>query len=48
MKKLIMSAAIAAAMIAVPAQAKMAKSAKCPVVSQANVDALFTDFNDGQ
>ena len=46
MRKLIITAAMAAAVIAVPAQAKTSKSMKCAVVSQAQVEALFTDFNE--
>ncbi|WP_218939609.1 SgcJ/EcaC family oxidoreductase [Sphingorhabdus profundilacus] len=46
MSKYIMGAAIAAAMIAVPAQAKTTQSMKCAVVSQANIDGLFTEFNN--
>jgi uncharacterized protein (TIGR02246 family) len=45
MIKFIITAAMAAAVIAVPAQAKSPKSMKCAVVSQANVEGLFTDFN---
>lgn len=41
-----MSAAIAAAMIAIPAQAKTTHSMKCAVVNQANIDGLFTEFNN--
>ena len=46
MRKLIITAAMAAAVIAVPAQAKTSKSMKCAVVSQAQVESLFTDFNE--
>lgn len=45
MRKFIITAAMAAAVITVPAQAKSSKSMKCAVVSQANVDGLFTEFN---
>jgi uncharacterized protein (TIGR02246 family) len=45
MKKLIIGAAIAAAVIAAPAQAKSSKSMKCAVVSQAQVESLFGEFN---
>jgi uncharacterized protein (TIGR02246 family) len=46
MKKFIITAAIAAAVIAAPAQARSSKSVKCAVVSQAQVESLFTDFNN--
>lgn len=46
MKKLMISAAIAAAVIAVPAQAKKSKAPKCAVVTQADVEGLFKQFND--
>ena len=46
MKKYMILAAASAAIIAVPAQAKMAKSAMCVSVSQAQVESLFTDFNN--
>jgi uncharacterized protein (TIGR02246 family) len=46
MQKFIITAAMAAAVIAVPAQAKTSKSMKCAVVSQAQVESLFTDFNN--
>jgi uncharacterized protein (TIGR02246 family) len=46
MRKLIITAAMAAAVIAVPAQAKSSKSMKCAVTSQAQVESLFTDFNN--
>ena len=46
MQKIIISAALAAAVIAVPAQAKTAKSSQCAAVTQAQVDGLFTDFNN--
>jgi uncharacterized protein (TIGR02246 family) len=46
MKTFFVSAALAAALMAVPAQAKMkSKSAKCPAVTTAQVDGLFTEFN---
>ena len=46
MKKYMILAATSAAIIAMPAQAKMAKSAKCAAVSQTQVEGLFTDFNN--
>jgi uncharacterized protein (TIGR02246 family) len=46
MKKYMILAAASVAIITVPAQAKMAKSQKCAVVSQAQVEGLFTDFNN--
>ena len=46
MKKYLFAAAVSAAMIAGPAQAKAPKSTKCAVVSQAQVESLFTDFNN--
>jgi uncharacterized protein (TIGR02246 family) len=47
MKKLMISAAIAAAVIAVPGQAKMkSKAPKCAAVTQADVEGLFKQFND--
>ena len=46
MKKYMILAAASVAIIAVPAQAKMAKSQKCVAVSQAQVEGLFTDFNN--
>ncbi len=46
MRKLIIAAAIAATVIAVPAQAKTSKSMKCAAVSQTQVESLFTDFNN--
>ena len=46
MKKFIISTAIAAAVIAVPAQAKSSKSMKCAATTQAQVESLFTDFNN--
>lgn len=46
MKKYMILAAASVAIIAVPAQAKMAKSQKCVTVSQAQVEGLFTDFNN--
>lgn len=46
MKKYLFAAAVSAAMIAGPAQAKVSKSTKCAVVSQAQVESLFTDFNN--
>lgn len=46
MKKMMISAALAAAIITVPAQAKTKKSMQCAVVTQAQVDGLFTDFNN--
>jgi uncharacterized protein (TIGR02246 family) len=46
MQKFLITAAIAAAVIAVPAQAKSSKSMKCAVVSQAQVESLFVDFNN--
>ena len=46
MKKYFFAAAVSAAMIAGPAQAKASKSMKCAVVSQAQVESLFTDFNN--
>lgn len=45
MRKYLFAAAVSVAMIAGPAQAKVAKSTKCAVVSQAQVESLFTDFN---
>ena len=45
MKKYFFAAAVSAAMIAGPAQAKASKSMKCTAVSQAQVESLFTDFN---
>jgi uncharacterized protein (TIGR02246 family) len=46
MRKFIITAAMAAAVIAVPAQAKTPKSTKCAAVSQAQVESLFADFNN--
>jgi uncharacterized protein (TIGR02246 family) len=46
MKKWIVSAAIAAAVVTLPSQAKSPKAQKCAVVTQANVEGLFTDFNN--
>lgn len=46
MQKFLITAAIAAAVIAVPAQAKSSKPMKCAVVSQAQVESLFVDFNN--
>jgi uncharacterized protein (TIGR02246 family) len=46
MQKYLITAAIAAAVIAVPAQAKSSSSMKCAVVSQAQVESLFADFNN--
>ncbi len=46
MKKYMILAAASAAIIAMPAHAKMAKSAKCVAVSQTQVEGLFTDFNN--
>lgn len=45
MKKFMISAAIAAAVIAAPAQAK-SKAPKCAAVTQADVEGLFKQFND--
>lgn len=45
MKKLMISAAIAAAVIAAPAHAK-SKAPKCAAVTQADVEGLFKQFND--
>ena len=45
MRKYLFAAAVSVAMIAGPAQAKVAKSTKCAVVSRAQVESLFTDFN---
>lgn len=46
MRIFIMGAAIAAAMFAVPVQAKTTQSMKCAIVNQANIDGLFTEFNN--
>ena len=46
MRKLILTAAIAVAVISVPAQAKSSKSMKCAVATQADVESLFADFNN--
>ena len=46
MRKYLFAAAVSAAVIAVPAQAKVAKPVKCAAVSQAQVESLFTDFNN--
>jgi uncharacterized protein (TIGR02246 family) len=45
MKKSMIGAAIVAAVIAVPAQAKSTKSMKCAVVTPAQVESLFSEFN---
>jgi uncharacterized protein (TIGR02246 family) len=46
MKKIVISAAIAAAMIAIPAQAKSSKAPKCVTPTTAQVESLFADFNN--
>jgi uncharacterized protein (TIGR02246 family) len=46
MKKYLFALAVTAAMVTAPAQAKIAKSVKCTAVSQAQVESLFTDFNN--
>ena len=46
MNKFAFGVAVAAAFIAMPAQAKSAKSMKCTIVSQTQVDGLFTEFNN--
>jgi uncharacterized protein (TIGR02246 family) len=46
MKKFMISAAIAAAVIAAPAQAKSMKAPKCAKVTEADVEGLFKQFND--
>lgn len=46
MKKVIIGALIAAAIIAVPAQAKSSKAPKCAKVTEANVEGLFAEFNN--
>jgi uncharacterized protein (TIGR02246 family) len=46
MKKYVLGAAVAASVIAMPAQAKTPKSMKCASVTQSQVDGLFTDFNN--
>ncbi len=47
MKTFIVSAALAAALVSMPAQAKMkSKGAKCPTVTTTQVDGLFTEFNN--
>ena len=43
MNKYFLAVAMTASLIAVPAQAK---SMKCPVVTQTQVDGLFTEFNN--
>jgi uncharacterized protein (TIGR02246 family) len=44
-KYLLASAAVAVTMIVMPAHAKSAKTMKCAVVTQAQVNGLFDDFN---
>jgi uncharacterized protein (TIGR02246 family) len=46
MKKFALVIATAAAMVSVPAAAKTPRSMKCAVVTQAQVERLFTDFNN--
>jgi uncharacterized protein (TIGR02246 family) len=46
MKKFLILAAASAAIVALPAQAKPAKAAKCVTPTQAQVDGLFTQFNN--
>jgi hypothetical protein len=46
MKNFLISAAIAAAVITTPVQAKSSKSMKCAAVTQTQVDGLFTEFNN--
>jgi uncharacterized protein (TIGR02246 family) len=46
MKTYLFGVIAAAAVIAVPAQAKSAKSMTCAAVTQAQVDGLFTQFNN--
>lgn len=46
MKKYVILAAASAALIAMPAQAKSAKATKCVTPTQAQVDGLFTQFNN--
>ena len=46
MRKYLFAAAVSAAVIAGPAQAKVAKPVKCAAVSQAQVESLFADFNN--
>lgn len=46
MKTYLFALAVTAAMVTPAAQAKTAKSVKCTAVSQAQVEALFTDFNN--
>jgi uncharacterized protein (TIGR02246 family) len=46
MRSLFVSAALATALIAVPAQAKPMKAAKCVTPTTAQVESLFTDFNN--
>ncbi|HEV7234373.1 MAG TPA: SgcJ/EcaC family oxidoreductase [Sphingorhabdus sp.] len=46
MKNILIGIAIGSAMVAVPAQAKTAKSMKCATATQADVEGLFKQFND--
>jgi uncharacterized protein (TIGR02246 family) len=46
MKCMFASVALAAAVIAVPAQAKPMKASKCVTPTTAQVESLFTDFNN--
>jgi len=46
MNKFVLGAVAVASVIAVPAQAKTSKSMKCAVVNQAQVESLFSDFNN--
>jgi len=46
MNKFMLSAVAVASVIAIPAQAKTATSMQCAVVNQAQVESLFSDFNN--
>lgn len=46
MKKLVLTAAVAAFAISAPAYAKPAKSAKCVTPTTQQVESLFTEFNN--
>jgi len=46
MTKIFVGAALIAAAITIPVQAKSSKSVKCTTVTQTQVDSLFTEFNN--
>ena len=46
MNKLMLSAVAVASVIAIPAQAKTAAPMQCAAVNQAQVESLFSDFNN--